>query len=475
MGESKGNGARIAGNIAYVFSANVLSLVVSAFSVLIIPKFMSLDDYGIWQLFLFYFSYVGLLAFGLEDGIYLRYAGYRFEDLDTKRMAGQYYLDLGFQILIAVATVVAASVFWEEDVSAKVLALLCAVLLSPLAHLYGLSNLILQMTDRIREYARLALLDGVVFFLGACVLLGVGRFEFRYFYFAKCFSATCMALGAVWYCRRLLKPRFDSFRRILQEAVENISVGIKLMLANIANLLIIGNIRYGISLGWDVATFGKVSLTLSLSNFLLVFINSVSVVFFPIIKRMDEERRADVYREIRDVLTFLLFGALLGYYPLKCILSWWLPKYADSLIYMSILFPVCVFESKVCLLINTYLKSMRQETLMLKINIGSVLVSLAVTCLTVGVFRDLNLTVLSIVGVYAFRCIVAEYVTGKLLGLSLGKEILVDIAMCGIFIAVGWLFDDWRCMVLYGAAYGLLLFWERNRFRKTLSRWRRAA
>lgn len=475
MGECKGKNGRVVGNIAYVFSANVLSLAVSAFSVLIIPKFMSLDDYGIWQLFLFYFSYVGLFAFGLEDGIYLRYAGYRFEDLDTRRMAGQYYLDLGIQLAIVIAAWMIAAIFLREDASAKVLALLCAVLLSPLAHLYGLSNLILQMTDRIREYAKLVLLDGVVFFLCACVLLVVGFCEFRYFYFAKCFSATCMALGAVWYCRRLLRPRFDSACRIFQEAVENISVGIKLMFANIANLLIIGNIRYGISLGWDVATFGKVSLTLSLSNFLLVFINSVSVVFFPIIKRMDEGRRADMYREIRDVLTFLLFGALLGYYPLKCMLVWWLPKYADSLIYMSILFPVCVFESKVCLLINTYLKSMRQEALMLKINIGSVLVSLAITCLAVGIFRDLNLTVFSIVGVYAFRCIVAEYVTGKLLGLFLGKEILTDVVMCGIFVVTGWLFDDWRCMILYGAAYGSLLFFKRDRFRKTLTRWRQVS
>ena len=179
-----------------------------------------------------------------------------------------------------------------------------------------------------------------------------------------------------------------------------------------------------------------------------------------------------MYREIRDVLTFLLFGALLGYYPLKYILTWWLPKYADSLIYMSILFPVCVFESKVSLLVNTYLKSMRQEALMLKINIGSVLVSLVITCFTVGVFHNLNLTVFFIVGVYAFRCIVAEYLTGKLLGLSLIKEILTDVVMCGLFIATGWLFDDWRCMIFYGAAYGSLLFLERDRFRKTLALWR---
>lgn len=87
---------------------------------------------------------------------------------------------------------------------------------------------------------------------------------------------------------------------------------------------------------------------------------------------MDESRRANAYATIRNMLDFILFAALIGYYPLRCILAWWLPKYADSLIYMSVLFPVCVFESKVTLLINTYLKSMRKEFLMLEINAVSV-------------------------------------------------------------------------------------------------------
>lgn len=87
---------------------------------------------------------------------------------------------------------------------------------------------------------------------------------------------------------------------------------------------------------------------------------------------MDEEKRLEVYTIIRNALTFLLFAGLIGYYPIRYVLSLWLPKYADSLIYMSVLFPVCVFESKVTLLINTYLKSMRKEFLMLKINTVSV-------------------------------------------------------------------------------------------------------
>lgn len=461
-------------NIAYSFSANLISLGISIFMVLVVPKFLSVDDYGLWQLFLFYFSYLGFLHFGWEDGIYLRYAGKSLDELNRRTFAGQFYGIVALQIFEVVTVIGFGKLAVMDPV--KQMALVCAVCLAPFVNFNNLCNFILQITNCIKEYVSLLLAERMIFFFSVVFFLLVWQQnEFRYMYCANLFSVVGGTLIGVYFFRNFLKPRFDPFAQIVSEIKENISVGIKLMFANVAGMLIVGIIRYGISMGWDVATFGKVSLTLNLSNFLLVFINSVSVVFFPIIKRMDEERRADVYREIRDVLTFLLFGALLGYYPLKCILSWWLPKYADSLIYMSILFPVCVFESKVCLLINTYLKSMRQEVLMLKINIGSVLMSLAVTGLAVGLFQDLNLTVFSIVGVYAFRCIVAEYVTGKLLGLSLGKEILTDVVMCGVFIATGWLFDDWRCMAFYGMVYGMLLFLEKNRFCKMLARWRQVS
>lgn len=211
-----------------------------------------------------------------------------------------------------------------------------------------------------------------------------------------------------------------------------------------------------------MATFGKVSLTLGVSNFLMIFINSVSVVFFPIVKKMDEGKRSEVYTVIRNTLTFLLFAGLIGYYPVRYILSMWLPKYADSLVYMSILFPVCVFESKVSLLINTYLKSMREEFLMLKINAVSVAFSLLVTIFTIGIWHNLNAAVCSIVVVYAFRCVLAEYHVTRLLGLNLRRNILEDLLMCTVFVVSGWFLDSFLCMAVYGAAYIMFVMIHRH-------------
>lgn len=439
-------------NIAYSFGANLTSLCISIFMVMFVPKFLSVDDYGLWQLFLFYFSYLGFLHFGWEDGIYLRYAGKNYNDLDQKTFAGQFYGIIVLQIVLAVLVSSIGQILVSDPLRRT--ALICAVWLAPFVNFNNLCNFIMQITNRIKDYAKLLLTERVVFFLAVVLFLLVFHWnEFRYMYYAKLFSVAGISLAGVYLCRSLLRPRFYPLRQVLSEAGENLLVGSKLMLANIASMLIIGIVRYGVSIGWDVATFGKVSLTLGVSNFLMVFINSVSVVFFPIVKRMDEGRRASAYAVIRNMLDFILFAALIGYYPLKCILAWWLPKYADSLIYMSVLFPVCVFESKVTLLINTYLKSMRREFLMLEINVVSVVFSLIVTIVTVGIWHNLDAVVFSIVLVYAFRCVLAEYHVIKLLGVDLHVNMLEDLMMCGIFILSGWVFDSFLCMAVYGVVY----------------------
>lgn len=454
-------------NIAYSFGANLTSLCISIFMVMFVPKVLSIDDYGLWQLFLFYFSYLGFLHFGWEDGIYLRYAGKNYDELNRKTFAGQFYGIIALQIILAVLVSSIGQILVLDPV--KRTALICAVWLAPFVNFNNLCNFIMQITNQIKDYAKLLLTEQVVFFFAVVFFLLVFHWnEFRYMYYAKLFSVVGISLAGVYLCRRLLRPRFYSLKQVLAEAGENLLVGSKLMLANIASMLIIGIVRYGISIGWDVATFGKVSLTLGVSNFLMVFINSVSVVFFPIVKRMDETRRANAYVAIRNVLDFILFAALIGYYPLKCILAWWLPKYADSLIYMSVLFPVCVFESKVMLLINTYLKSMRKEFLMLKINAVSVVFSLIVTAFTVGIWHNLNVAVFSIVLAYAFRCVLAEYHVARLLGLDLRQNMFEDLLMCGAFIISGWVFNSFLCMAVYGAVYLMFVLVHRKSLRQII-------
>lgn len=127
----------------------------------------------------------------------------------------------------------------------------------------------------------------------------------------NCFS---LLVGAYW-CKGLLKPHFYPLKESLKEASINLSVGSKLMFANIASMLIIGIVRYGMSIGWDITTFGKISLTLNVSNFLMVFISAVSVVLFPLLKHMEWDQLSNLYIRIRNCLSILILGAMIFIIP----------------------------------------------------------------------------------------------------------------------------------------------------------------
>lgn len=92
----------------------------------------------------------------------------------------------------------------------------------------------------------------------------------------------------------------------------------------------------------------------------------------------------------------ILLGFLIIYYPLKTFMEAWLPQYAESLLHMSLVFPMFIYEGKMALLINTYLKTLRREMVMLRINLISMILSLIMTYATTQIFINLDAAIINI-------------------------------------------------------------------------------
>ena len=52
---------KIVANFSYVVLSNLLTVIVSSLVVLILPKIMGVEEYGYWQLYIFYLSYTGFV------------------------------------------------------------------------------------------------------------------------------------------------------------------------------------------------------------------------------------------------------------------------------------------------------------------------------------------------------------------------------------------------------------------------------
>ncbi len=447
-------------NFSYTFTSNIISLVISTLIVVVIPKLIGIEMYGYWQLYIFYSSYVGFMHFGWNDGVYLRYGGKEYEKLDKDKFFSQFYMLLISQLIIGVLVYLASSMFnlgYDKRFIIQMTAI-CLVL----NNVRGMLTFLLQATNRFKEYAKITILDRLLYVIFIVVFLLAHIRDYRFMIVADLLGKGFSLAYAMMLNKSIVIQSIKKFKLNFMETWLNISAGIMLMFSSIASMLIIGIVRFGIERGWDVGVFGKVSLTLSISNLFMTFINAIGLILFPLLRRTDKKRYPELYTTMRTMLMPALLGILLLYHPIRLVLSTWLPQYTDSLLYMAILFPISIYEGKMSLLIITYLNTMRKEREMLAINLITLVISVTTTLITTVWLGNLEAAILTIPILLAVRSIIAEIYLTKLLGISVMKDILFELGMSAIFIGSGWFFHNYMTFVIYGGAYVLYLLMKRK-------------
>ncbi len=434
-------------NLSMAFIANLVSLIGSTVLTLILPKFIGVTQYSYYQLYIFYASYIGFLGLGWLDGIYLRYGGKFYDKIDKKLFSAQFRTYSVFEsilsIIIFILTLLNFPGYEKEFVYAC--CCMCIVIYMPRAILHQL----LQTTGRVKEYAKCLIIEKLMHIVITLSGILLGRGDFEWFIISEIIGRFFATIYIFNVCHDIVKTKPYPIKKVASEIKVNIYCGFVLMISNIASMFVIGVIRQAIVMCWDVETFGRISLTLSISSLLLIFINSIAMVLFPMLKRVDRYELENLYTKIRSLLMIVVFSSLLLYLPVRKIFSLWLPEYAESFKYMAILFPMIVFESKMALLINTYLKALRLERKLLFINLTSVGISIMLAYISCTILHSLDYAVMSIIVALIIRCILAEIILKNYINIQICKNILFEIMLTTIFIFGSWCISGLFGFVLY--------------------------
>lgn len=447
-------------NFSYALTSNIVSMIISTLIVMIVPKLIGVSEYGYWQLYIFYTSYLGFFNIGWVEGIYLRYGGEEYYRLNRNLFGSQFWSFFLYIIFFGGIIGIYSFVYISDCNRQFIFQMVSVCLIISVPR--GFLLYVLESTNRIKEFSKLTIFDRIIYCIIIVLVLLSGIRDYKLLIIADLIGKTITLIWVMYICKEIVFAKLAPIKDNCKEIIVNISVGIKLMFANIASMLIIGVVRFGIERSWDVKTFGKVSLTLSVSNLMMLFINAIGIIMFPVLRRTDEKKLPSIYLTMRDFLMVILLGLLIVYYPIKNVLSAWLPQYATSLIYMALLFPMCVFEGKMALLINTYLKTLRKERLMLKINLISLGLSIIITFINTILLKNLNLSIALIVVLLAFRCTLAEMFLSKILTISLYKDIVLELMMTLIFVLTAWFINSWLAVLLYAVAYIMYLTIKRK-------------
>ncbi len=451
-------------SFANSFTSNLISMSISFLITLITPKFFGIKEFSYWQLYYFYVNYVGIFHFGWNDGIYLRYGGHKYGELDTKKIHSEFVVQFIVEVIIAIIINTIWGIYGNEQHKSMIVFGVSIALV--LTNIRFFLIYFLQATYRIKEYSRIIITDRACFFVGVCFILWAGINSYFFLILADLLGRTISLILAMYYCKEIAFTKGFSGKGLKREIFENISVGYKLLVANFTGLLIVGIVKQGIEASWSIETFGKISLMISISNIFIAFINTIGIVAYPVLKKTSEEKLGDLFFCFNFLMTVIFLGLLLFYSPLQFILLRWLPQYNDSIKYIALLFPMFIYEGKMSLLYNTYLKVLRKEDVLMKINISVVISSGILTIITTQILKSVDLAVLSILILTMLRSLLGEVYLNYKFGAKKHIESFKEVVLTIAFVSFSWFLSGTNAVICYFLVYMIYLFKERSVLRE---------
>lgn len=441
----------IMGNIVYAFLVQGLSLMLSVIMSLVLPKILGVKEYAYWQLFLFYISYVGFFHFGINDGIYLRSAGKKIDNLNIKLINSQFWYSILAQTVLGCVLIIASFLTLNEK--NRILVIIFTMVYMVLTNAANFLGYLFQALNEVKTYSTSILVDKSLFLIILLIQLLFKVKNFKILIVSYCFSRMCSLIYCCIKGKVVIKSGLLKLRNTVNEIKINISVGCKLMFSTICSMLVLGIGRIVVDSKFGIEAFGIFSFSFSIINFFLQFIAQVSMVLFPALKQIDEKKLKQIYVSGNTLLTFVLSLLLFLYIPVSMLVSWWLPQYSLSLRYLILLLPICIYDGKMNILYMTLFKVLRKEKKLLYINVIALVINIVFSIISAYIYNNIYFVVCGMVCAIAIRNFLSAKYFAEYYEVGYVKEsILENLLMC-VFVVSTWFLAEGVSLAIYLVMY----------------------
>lgn len=447
--------------------ANFFEMLVSLVTTLMFPKILSEVDYSYWQVYVFYIGYVTIAGLGLTEGIYLFNGGKKFESLDDEKISfASRWISFLSSVIFSLIFLISYFLVSNQNL----LTIILFVCIEGIVfNIKEYPQHLLLATDKIKEFSLGIVLDRIFFLIFLFAFFALGYFDLMFFMISDILGHLVCAIYFYYTCRDKLFKKPCSFFEGAKYVKECMKIGAYLLITNLIAAGIIGIIKYGVQVNWNIVEFGKVSLVITFVNLFVKLADSISKAIFPTLCNCDEETLKKIYDPINFIVDILLLSIIAFYYPMKILLTMYLPNYESSFIYMGYLLPMCLFQVKVSLIFNTYYKALRKEKTLMNINIMTFALSVLLTIIFAFVINNLLMCVTSILIVLAFRSFMLEvWLSNKMLGLKNRFSGIFGIFLSTLFVIFNGIIGGWKGAAAYLCVIIVVLIIKIKKIKKYL-------
>lgn len=298
---------------------------------LLVPKFLGIENYAIYKTFGLYVGYVGILHFGFIDGLYIKYGGINRRNIPGDQLKSEMLFLLFSQLAITSLGVVII-IITGYDI--KIIIPVCIAIIP--INMITFYNFIYQATGSFNEYAKLNSIQPILNLAAIVVIIFVLRENSPYLFINANLFILYFIFLILLYNSFLNLKDIKSANIFTVKNINNITVGIFIMLGNLSVILFYSMDRWFVKILLTNIDFAYYSFAVSMMSLVIMLINSIAMAFYPFLARIGENKNA-----LKKIYKYLIIlGSTLSviFFLFKFVVYKYLPNYILSLNTIAILF-----------------------------------------------------------------------------------------------------------------------------------------
>lgn len=355
-------------NIAVFFSGSLIALIAMVLVQFFLPKILSIKDYGLYKSFTLYLSYSSLLHFGLKDGIYIALCQ---EEKFNKNKNINYYSILIIQQFLILVLMLVVSFFFNVPLK---IVLMCLSITSFFFILNTYYDALFQSQKNFKIVSFLKIFKESTFL----ILLVFIYFVLGTPNITLILIAFLVSIIITFIIYTIVARKLIGIKKITVVNVDAIKPiykrGIGLITGNFGNQVNANIDKLFVNFFYSVETFAYYSFGGMFFVLTNTFIGAVSTVLLPYLFKDYNHDLENKHRQLMKITTllsfFLFFYLIIVFYLVKYLYE----DYIVSIPIISLFYIAMVYNIKINIIQNNYLKTLNLDKEYVKNNYITLLI-----------------------------------------------------------------------------------------------------
>ena len=447
-------------NVFVVIISNVFSAISGILIGFVVPKILSVGDYGYYKTFTLYSTYIGLLHFGFIDGIYLKFAGQSYENLDKEKF--RTYTRV-LMLVEGIFSLIGMSISLFFLNTATFFIFIFVGLNIFLTNMTSYFEFICQVTMRFKQRSARKIILCTLNILSVGVLYLLYKFANSEITGLLYIEITCLIAAIIlgWYIityRHIVFGKANSIKEEKSNLIFFIKTGILLLFATLVAQFIFAVDQQFINILFDEETYATYAFAYNMINVILIATSAISVVFFPTIKQMSKESLVERYPLINSYFLIAVSFCLISYYPLEFIVRFFLDKYIPSLPIFLIVLPGAVISSNITSIKYNCFKAFDMIKSFFFISLIILALSIGADAAVYFIFKEPKYLAIASIVMMTIWFLFAEIYFYKKFKTPWVKNFLYMMVVIGAFYGISFIGNIYIELGVFFAAYCLITY-----------------